>query len=100
MAKINVVVDDFISVSQFQTKSGDVGQSIWCRVPNNPQYTFSLEACPVKEYNFQGKMSLGKSYLCEAEQYLKLVHVIFKDGSAKWINIPSYKITKVLEELS
>ena len=100
MAKINVVVEDVLTVSQFQLKNGEVGQSIWCRVPENPQYSYSIDCCTVKEYNLQGKMSAGKSYLCEAEQSLRLVHVLFKDGSAKWINIPSYRICKILEEIS
>ena len=100
MAKINVVVEDVLTVSQFQTKSGEVGQSIWCRVPDNPQYSYSIDACTVKENNLQGKLTPGKSYLCEADQILRLVHVLFKDGSTKWINVPSYKVVKILEELS
>lgn len=90
---VNVEVFDVISVSE---KNGY--QSVWCRVPDNPQYSYSYEC--ESGFDFKKAMQPGKSYIVEAAVFLKLVHMQLKNGSARWVNVPSFKLVKVLEEIS
>lgn len=98
MAMCEIPIEVVVNVNQFNRKDGQVGQTVTCINPNSA-YPFRYECCNVSSYDFKKNLVPGHKYLCEVQLYLRFETIRAYDGSLVRVNIPSYRLIKVLSEI-
>lgn len=96
--EFEVLIEEVVSVQTFNRKNGSVGQKIKCKVPDRPEYSFTYECCDTSDFDF-GICKKGKKYKALAVPIIRLENCKCADGNMRYINIPSYKLVGVLEEI-